>query len=226
MIEPVQTGDRLTLIGVSPGLHTTFKAEVEVVSYDPDRRHLVYVLRGQSGNHRRLILDELVFKGWNLPIVCDIDSPPFEQNDCINLIGDPEQLRELISEKNLNKRARLGAVLVFSEVIPRKNPIPLFPEYFDPNPAVRKNRSEGNRASERERPLPCPQCGEAAEVVMKETHITLFRRYRWNGLHYVQIGRGQEGGSETERFLHCDCGEEIPEEEGSDAIEAFYLRRD
>ncbi|MFH0989863.1 MAG: hypothetical protein V1799_07600 [bacterium] len=73
--------------------------------------------------------DRLVFEGWDLPVSTDMKSfSTFRGNACLNLVGDPEVIRDFIDNRNLNPRFSRKDIVLLIPGPDCGNEIPLYPE--------------------------------------------------------------------------------------------------
>ena len=100
-MENFKIGQKLTLVTIN-SMALTIKSEIELIDYNG----LFFVFKYKKKGERYLLKlgkTDLVFEGWNLPIIADTETNYYRGNACLNFLSEsPEQLRGYIEKNNLN----------------------------------------------------------------------------------------------------------------------------
>lgn len=146
-----QAGKEYTVIGISPMLATTFKAEIKVKDLNGSG-YPIFSLRGKRKAQTfglDVLRNALVFEGWDTAPRVDSEqtgSYIMRGNACINFLGthsDIPAIRQLI-QNNINEEFnRHDCIMVVPEGNPGHSEIwPVFPETETDSVVVKRIRDE------------------------------------------------------------------------------------
>jgi hypothetical protein len=126
------------------GMATTNKRELEILEFKEygnyaqynDIVQVIFKEKGKRKINGFFLKSSMAFlSGWNLGVSVDTDFNSFKGNACLNLVGEEEDLKEIIKEHNKNKFLNYG-IITFSDSKNLHNEKMLYPEKADLSHAV------------------------------------------------------------------------------------------
>ena len=133
----LNTGDRITIIGVDSCMALTTKYEVEYQRpWVDDQDRIVVRSRGKRKEILLAIKHQLVFKGWDIPVKTDSElygpgGSVMRGNACINLMGTPDDVRGYVEANNIKPQAKKSHIVAISGPGSDAAEVPVYPELYD-----------------------------------------------------------------------------------------------
>ena len=120
-----QTGIKYSLYHIDSIMAMTHKTEILVRSIDSEKGQVIFskprgrkrfILRMESRSYQSAPMipyEGAIFEGWEQPIKCDTEQSAgvMRGNACMNFIGNVEDIREWIDEKQLNPTLRKSNIV-------------------------------------------------------------------------------------------------------------------